>query len=494
MGFQLTPAKAPWDAVPAEEQVFVLITGANSGIGLNTGERLIDEFLSTRSLRSHLILLPTTRSKSKSLQTIRFLRAHAQRVAQTSAALRSRAGDGYRWEDTVARIHVLSLQVDLCDLRNVYALADTLVNRTVSNPEGLEGEYLRDVRISRLDTVVFNAAYGGWSGCNFPKAIWVILTQGLVQSVTWPTYKIALPTCILNERPGYNYVCVELPTHLSSLCEVPNQDIQPQKPFLGEVFTACVFGHYILAHQLLPLLNRHSSSEPPGRIVWSSTIEAVSDVFDTSDFQCFRGKGPYESAKRLMDILSLTATLPAALPYSSNFLTPDDPTDDPTEACDKPAAPRIYLTHPGVVASTLFPVPWFLMWAYKLTLILSRWLGSPWHTVDGYSGAKSAVWIALQEQSALDNLHAERVKWGSSSDRQLEVNVKKTEVEGWGWEGKVEDAAALKEDTGVLRKTIGRKRGVRDVTKEDIIEFEELGAECWKKMEELRQEWGGLIN
>ncbi|KAF4971565.1 hypothetical protein FZEAL_9810, partial [Fusarium zealandicum] len=464
MGSRLTPAKAPWEAVPPQEQLFVLITGANStyglilsGIGLSVGERLIDEFLSTRSLRSHLVLIPTTRSKSKSLQTIRSLRAYAARAAQTSTALPSRSGDAYRWEDTVARIHVLSLQVDLSDLRGVYAFAQELVRRPVSNPEGLEGEYLRHVRVPRLDTVVFNAAYGGWSGVNYPKAIWKFLTRGLVQSVTWPTYKQALPTCILNKRPEYNY---------------------PEKPLLGEVFTACVFGHYILARELLPLLSRRSTSETPGRIVWSSSLEATRNVFDKSDFQCFQGKGPYESAKRLTDVLSLTSNLPAALPYSDRFFT----LDDPAEARAKPVPPRMYLTHPGVVASTLFPVPWFLMWAYELTLVISRFLGSPWHTVDSYSGSKSPVWIALQEQSALDEMKAERVKWGSSSNRHLEVGVKKTEVEGWGWEGKVENAAALEADTalGVFKKTIGRKRGMVDATKEDIVQFEELGAECWR--------------
>lgn len=267
--------------------------------------------------------------------------------------------------------------------------------------------------------------------------------------------------------------------------------MQPKEPLLGEVFTACVFGHYILAHELLPLLSRRSESETPGRLVWSSSLEAVDSVLDMSDFQCFNGKGPYESAKRVTDILSLAATLPAATPSSSRFFTPDDP----SEARDKPIRPRMYLTHPGIVASTLFPVPWFLMWAYELALLISRWIGSPWHNTDSYTGAKSPVWIALQEQSALDELGAERIKWGSSSNRHMQVEVKKTEVEGWGWEGKVEDATALEADTavGVFRKTIGRKRGAKDVTKEDIVKFEELGAECWERMENMRHEWETIL-
>ncbi|PNY25471.1 Vigilin 1 [Tolypocladium capitatum] len=489
MVFQASPTAAPWEAVPAHEQLFVLITGANrysalpssgrrrhalrSGVGLGTAQRLIDEFLATRSLTSHLVLLPTTRSAPKSLQAIREIRAYAVRAAQTSAVLRSRAGAGYRWEDTVARLHVLSLSLDLCDLRAVRRFAWRLRRGTVSNPPGEEGEYLVDVRVPRLDSVIFNAAYGGWAGCDYAGAMWSMLTKGLVQSVTWPSFKNALPTCILNEQGSYNY---------------------PVKPLLGEVFAACVFGHYVLAHELLPLLGRSSSATVvPGRIIWSSSVEAVTAVFTVDDMQCFTRPEAYESAKRLTDLLALTASLPAARPFSSRWLTMDDGDEGTNEK--QMAPPKVYLTHPGVVASTLFPVPWFLFWAYELALVVSRWLGSPWHTVDGYSGAKAAAWVALQDQPALDAAGADRIKWGSSADHTLAVNVKKTEVEGWGWEGRPEDAAAIAADTavGVLHKSRGRKRGVVDVTAEDIVRFEELGARCWKEMEELRAEWEDIL-
>lgn len=186
-----------------------------SGIGLGTGQRLIDEFLATRSLTAHLILIPTTRSASKSLVAISALRAHAEYAAKTSTALRARYDadekEEYNWQDTVRRIHVLSLTLDLCDLRGVHAFADKLCRGRVSNPEGLEGEYLRNVRIPRLDTVIFNAAYGNWSGCNYPKAVWKILSEGLVQAVTYPTFKNSLSTSILNEQKSYGYVRSTLP-------------------------------------------------------------------------------------------------------------------------------------------------------------------------------------------------------------------------------------------------------------------------------------------
>ncbi|KEY69132.1 hypothetical protein S7711_04915 [Stachybotrys chartarum IBT 7711] len=461
---------APWDAVSSHEQLFVLITGANSGIGLASCQRFIDEFLATHSLTSHLILIPTTRSIAKSLDTIRTLRAHAATAAQTSASLPARAGGGgsYNWRDTVRRIHVLSLQVDLCDLRGVRRFAAALCAGTVSNPEGLEDEYLRDVRVPRLDSVIFNAAYGHWTGCNYPMAVWKILTTGLIQPLTWPTFKLSQPTSLLNGKTRYKY---------------------PPEPPLGEVFCASIFGHYLLAHHLLPLLSRRSAAETPGRIIWSSSLEAVRDVFDRSDIQCLNRSIPYESAKRLTDIISLTHQLPSVQAIAAPFLR----IDDPAMAAEKPIPPKIYLTHPGIVVSSLFPVPWFLLWAYDLALRVCRWLGSPWHTVDGYTGSKSAVWVTLQEQSALDNMHAERVKWGSACDHKLQAGVKMTEVEGWGWEGKLED---VKTDTesGIYRKSVGRKHGSKAVVEEDLTAFEELGAECWRQMESMRREWEAILD
>ncbi|KAH6608589.1 hypothetical protein Trco_001935 [Trichoderma cornu-damae] len=465
-------AAAPWESAAADEQLFVLITGANSGIGLGIGQRLIDEFLATRSLKSHLILIPTTRSPAKSLQAIRALRAHAALAARTSRALRSRGGEAYAWEDAARRIHVLSVTLDLCDLRGVYGLADRLCRGTVSNPEGLEGERLRDVRIPRLDAVVLNAAYGNWSGCNYPKAVWEMLSRGLVQAVTYPTFKNSMATSILNEQEGYGY---------------------PEKPLLGEVFCACVFGHYVFAHQLLPLLSRRSPDESRGRIVWSSSVEAVEEVYNPDDMQCFLRPAAYESVKRLTDIISLTCTLPSVRPISASFLRMD--AESGGDAAEKPVPPKMYVTHPGVVASTLFPLPWFLFWAYELALVIARWVGSPWHNVDGYKGASSTTWLALQDQAALDEMRADRVKWGSSCDRHLVSGVKRTEVDGWGWEGKPETDETIAADTakGVLHKSVGRRLGAKNVTEEALVEFEELGARVWAEMEGLRHQWAKII-
>lgn len=177
-----------------------------SGIGLATCERIIDEFLETRSLTSHLVIIPTTRSASKCRETVAYLRQHVDEYAHSSEGLQLRSPGPYDPQDTISRVHVLSLSVDLCDLRSVQGLARELLSESVSNPEGLEGEYLTDVRVPRLDAVVFNAGIGGWSGFNLLAGLWQMLTQGIPIATTWPNFKTSAPTKLLNDVPANNYV------------------------------------------------------------------------------------------------------------------------------------------------------------------------------------------------------------------------------------------------------------------------------------------------
>ena len=127
----------------------------------------------------------------------------------------------------------------------------------------------------------------------------------------------------------------------------------------------------------------------------------------------------YESTKRLTDILALTSTLDSVRPYTKPYL--DGPRDT------KP--PGVYLVHPGVVATPLMPLPFFIMAFYAYGVWLTRLLGSPWHAVTGYNGGFAAVWLALRTQQELDALRAERCKWGSSATRWAgNMAVKRAEV------------------------------------------------------------------
>ena len=56
----------------------------------------------------------------------------------------------------------------------------------------------------------------------------------------------------------------------------------------------------------------------------------------------------------------------------------------------------------------------------------------------------------------------------------------RTQVQGWGYGGKLGSTSHFDQR--------GR-RGTKDLTTEEKEEFEELGREAWKQMEQLREEW-----
>lgn len=218
-------------------------------------------------------------------------------------------------------------------------------------------------------------------------------------------------------------------------------------------------------------------------------MEAHAPTFSVGDLQSFTSPTAYESSKRLTDILLLTYKKPGSKPYSSAFLTAGAESEKPD---NDTIAPNMYLTHPGIVASTLFPLPWFIFWAYELALLIGKWMGSPWHVTDGYKGGKSAAWIVMQEQAALDSQDAQSIKWGSAIGSQNESLAKPTEVEGWGFDGTVsfvKDEPSL----GAMNPTIGRRYTAKDVTNDDLAEFEELGTQCWREMESLRLRWDDIL-
>ncbi|KAI0133595.1 hypothetical protein BJ170DRAFT_168017 [Xylariales sp. AK1849] len=457
---------APWADVPSHEQFFVLITGANSGVGLAIGQRLIDDFLATRSFSSHLVLIPTTRTTKKSRETIESLRAHLVKAAQ-SQRTNKRAGLGSP-QTAIDRVHILAVELDLCKLPSIYAAASKLAKGEIRDPTGVVagGE---PVSVPRIDVALFNAGYGGWLGVDWLGLARQFLAVGMVQATTFPWFKIPLPS---NTLPEQEFSGAE-----------SRDKSQPQ---LAEVFTANLFGHYILAHELLSLFSRPSSSgQPPARIIWTSSIDAETHHLNFDDFQALQSQAPYESSKRITDLICVTSDLPSVKRASSSYFSSSSVSEKQT------IKPQFYLSHPGVVCTALFPLNVVIFYGYYLAMYLSRLLGSPWHTVDSYTGACSAVWLAMATQEDLDAQNAQRIKWGSSSDRLGRDAPKKTEVEGWGWEGKIEDAEALRRDEsqGILRKMTGRKWDCVELTEEKRIKFEEDAVRCWQKLEELRAEW-----
>lgn len=397
------------------------------------------------SERRLTIVFTTRRSRQASAATEAQIRRHADRHGAAASA----------------RIELIAETVDLQNLHAVRALARRL-----------------DRDLPKLDAVILNAGIGGWDGLNWPLTIWKVLTD-VVHSTTWPCFKIGTVGQVTARQ-----------TNLSLEKE------EKGEPPLGAVFCANVFGHYLLAHLVNPLLRRgRREGSEPGRIIWVGSLEATPAFYDPDDIQGLRNDRAYESSKQLTDLLALTSDLPCAAPYVERFL-PERPSSDNGGQKDDSPRPAIYVTHPGICGTSIVPLILPLVYAMMAAFYLARWLGSPWHTISAYMGAAAPAWVALSPQSTLDAAEAPyrqrgggRVKWGSSATRWLGKNrVISTEVEGWG-HGGVVGSPFLKQDA-----QLRRKRGLKFSTEDDRHQFEALGCRAWKEMEELREQWERILD
>lgn len=490
---------------------------------------MLEEFLTSPNTPSnkHLILIVCTRTPLKTRYTISRLRGHLRKLADYSpyaASLRAKAkaqGVEYRWEDTVQKVHFLGVEADLCNLKSVYALADKLVNGTVGSPDATTMDGMRlphgspgtqafskditqdswalsqkpgsmgaqrswgwglsGIKIPHLDVVVLNAGMGGWLGVDWIPACKHVLTD-MIDAVTWPSYKI----------PGIGGLTRP---QLGNKTSTPgSEDTQPllsdqekvEEPPLGEIFCSNIFGHYILSHELMPLLSRPATPEAKvgGKIIWISSIEAGGgdDLFNIDDIQGLKSPNPYESTKRLADLLALTSDLPAVQKSAATFFD----TKKSVGANERLVKPQMYVAHPGIFASDIFPLNFVLVFIYKMIFYLARFCGSPWHPITAWKAAVAPVWIALSSQEVLDSMNGSKAKWGSATDRFGEERVMRTEVPGWGFDGTVEGVTDAE-------RRIGRRKGAVDVTRETREEFEVDGANAWRAMEELRVQWEEVL-
>lgn len=320
--------------------------------------------------------------------------------------------------------------VDLTKLLSVKALAKELL-----------------MRGQALDAVVWNAGVAGWSGMNWPRAVKNILTD-MVHATTYPTYMVS-------------DVEVMAKPQLSA-------QVQPhaEEPKLGQVFLSNVFGHYMLTHWLAPLFADSS------RIIWISSISALPATFQIGDLQNLHSQVAYEGSKRLTDLLVLNSDSPATRSYVGSLLPL--------------AKPKMYVTHPGVVhtsISGLHPLlGYFIMAVFHLSCIL----GSPWHLVTPYKGAVSMVHTVLAPVDQLEDVEARegKGKWGSATSVFGDERVARTEVEGWGFCGRPGVVPS-----GSISGKTGRYRGSKETTREMREQFEEEGRQVWLEMELLRKEW-----
>lgn len=368
----------------------------------------------------------TTRSTKKGSDTLKSLQAHLASYGPKRS-----------------RVHFRPENVELTNLLSVKGLAQKLTS---------------DITLPKLDVLILNAGIAGTTGIDYPLAVYQILTENAA-AVTWPRFKLS---------------------SVGSVTE-PQLNDGAEEPPLGQVFCANVFGHYMLTHWLMPLL-RKCPAEKAGRVIWISSIEANEHHFDAEDLQGLTSRTAYEHSKRVTDLLALTAEQDATGASVREFVALPN-------GADEGARPKILIAHPGIVATSIVPLPPVLMSLWIGVAYVMRWLGSPWHTNTAYTAAISATWLALaSSEEAMIKQGSGVVKWGSAVDREGTARVEKTDVQGWGVDGSGKPVKETWWGGGW-----GRTIGATDATKEEVESFVEQGARVWREMEELRVEWEARI-
>ncbi|RMD41271.1 hypothetical protein DV735_g3870, partial [Chaetothyriales sp. CBS 134920] len=422
---------------------YILVTGANSGLGLGICTRLIDEFLQQKrsSLAAanggtkkaddaggeeqggdSLTIIFTTRSRRKGEDTLARLQAHLRRTHPRNA---------HTW------IRLQAENVELTSLLSVRALAQKLLASDLPH----------------LDAVICNAGIGGWTGLNWPLAIWTIMLD-IRRATTWPEFKLG---------------AVGLVT----------------KPQLPDV--------------------------QPSKVVWVSSVEAAARHYNAADHQALRTDAAYEHTKRLTDLLALTAQgQPATAKLVAQFLDPtplvaaaqngeagSSSSSNANRQRPRLTRPRVLVTHPGIATTSIISLYWIVAQAYVLGIYLTRWVGGVWSTVSPYLGAAAVTWAALASEDELRAKEAEdgsaggEGKWGTAIDRFGTTAVRRTEAEGWGIDGsgKPYSETWWGGVSWLGGGYNGRRSDAVDASKEDVENFVADGAEAWRVMEQLRLEW-----
>jgi 3-keto steroid reductase len=418
----------------------------DSGLGLGICRQLIDEFIRKKPLTADLTLIFTTRDAEKGSDTLETLEKHLSTYGTSFVAKRF-----------TKRIHLRPENVELTNLLSVRALYRHLLR---SN-------------IPKLDAIILNAGIGGWSGINWSKAVYQVLTD-LISSVTWPEFKLS-PVGRLTKPQ----------------LAPPGGTQDASEPPLGEVFCANVFGHYMLAHGLMPLL-RSCDTQSPGKIIWISSVEVSGKDFNPDDLQGLTSDNAYGQSKRLTDLMALTAADQPATAKMVDLYCETQHKEGANGPFSGSSKPSIYVTHPGICATSIVPLLLPLYLAMLLAFYLARWAGSPWHSITVETGACAPVWLALSPEDDAAGIVGDkglrRAKWGSATDRWGSPRAVETEVEGWGLDGSGTPIEWWGDGSW------GRMRGAKDATREDVENFVEEGALVWRQMEQLRVEWEAILD
>ncbi|KAK6332714.1 3-keto-steroid reductase, variant 2 [Orbilia brochopaga] len=243
---------------------------------------------------------------------------------------------------------------------------------------------------------------------------------GVVNAMTEPRYQVQ-GVGWLTEA----HAALDVPQLSKGGVEAASADSQSSaSPDLGMVFTANVFGHYYLIHEIMTTLHAHRGQEDEAsRVIWIGSIDSNPHGFDIKDIQGIKSTTPYQSSKTLTDILVLGHQLPQTEKQYRAYVSTATGHQRSDTSIGETIAPVFLVAHPGIISTTIVALPWWQTHGKILGFWLCKALGSPWHCIDPYIGANAPVWLALSPHVEM----AKGTKWGSGSgwrDTELIIETK----------------------------------------------------------------------
>ncbi|KAJ3119916.1 hypothetical protein HK098_005024 [Nowakowskiella sp. JEL0407] len=355
------------------EMKVILVTGCNQGIGRGIVERLISDQFSS---------FPPTRNVSTSgdlkLKIIMACRstpkAEATRLEIINSLLIRRKW-GWNNLKTVDELSMIGrellpiITVDLANPTSIFAACRQIKNEFKS-----------------INTFIFNAGY-------MPIER-MIFSYGIYNMFTDPVYLMKTGGDMMVQRIG-----------------------EVTKDGIGLCFMANVLGHYIMLRELEGLLQATEDGE--ARVIWVGSSTGMPKFFDINDMHCLRGKHPYESSKRLLDllILKLSPMYRLQVPFSDTASAAN------VHSVTSPI--HMFTTSPGSVATNIIGYP-MLTFLFVVNFFIMRLCGFTGSTGTPFYAA--TAYLYLTNYVAIGELST-AIKYESSVSRFGRMFVGKYKIE-----------------------------------------------------------------
>ncbi|TFK43075.1 3-keto sterol reductase [Crucibulum laeve] len=391
----------------ATSRPIIIVTGANGGVGFGICQRLLvqlsqvnppdaqPQYFAPDTPDVETQATPTTydgatiimacrstkRAEAARSKLYSFFDAHIEKLRKHPKY----DGHAHKFREN------LEVQVEYLDL--------ALINSVFRFAQEMSQKY------PYISHIVCNAGVASFSGMYWPGCLKQLFTSPM-SAITAPTYYLQ---------------------HSGEL-SVDN---------LGWIWQCNMFGHYCLYRSLQPLL---SASPLGSRVIWSSSLEASPEFYDSEDWQLRKTEHSYESCKYQIDLVATTLDRRAVKANASGS-----------------EQTRHFVSQPGVCSTNVSHalVGPALDILKVLLFYVGRLFGSQHHTIQPFKAAVASVHLAFVPLyfitllstassinghaptgatgggSAKSKLGSRPVRFGAQTDRWGGEYVGLTEVKEW---------------------------------------------------------------